>query len=352
MVHDLDPFALRISGDFGVRWYGLSYMMGFICAYLLIKWLAQRQRAGLNAQMVGDFITYTAIGTLVGGRLGYVFFYGPDLLWKFKSSFPFWGVLAVNEGGMASHGGIIGIVVACLLYARKYSVNATYLFDLVAVAGPVGVFFGRIANFINGELVGRPCDPSYPLAVKFPQDIEMWPSQDFARLDGLTTVVDKIGVTREQWLELLGKFHMDQAAREQVYGTLHRVVLAIQEGNTAAKAAIEPLLTPRYPSQLFAAVGEGLFLFVVLFLLWRKPRKPGFIASMFIVLYALVRIADEHFRMPDAQIGFQWLGLTRGQWLSIAMLAVGFLLMFVWGRSGSLKISGWGRGQSIRLNRK
>ncbi|MBO9667388.1 MAG: prolipoprotein diacylglyceryl transferase [Bdellovibrio sp.] len=352
MVHDLDPFALRISGDFGVRWYGLSYMMGFICAYLMIKWLSQRQRSGLTPQMVGDFVTYAAIGTLVGGRLGYVFFYGPDLLLKFKSAFPFWGVLAVNEGGMASHGGIIGIVIACLLFARKYSVNALYLFDLVAVSGPIGVFFGRIANFINGELVGRPAPSDFPLAVKFPQDIEMWPAQEFSRLPELSTVTEKLGVSRDQWLELLGKFNMDQSAREQVYGTLRKIVLSIQDGNTAVKQAIEPLLVPRYPSQLFAAVGEGLLVFLILFLLWRKPRKPGFIASVFILLYAVVRVMDEHFRMPDAHIGFQWLGLTRGQWLSIVMFAVGLILMFVWSRAGSLKIPGWGRGHSIKLNRK
>ncbi|WII71207.1 prolipoprotein diacylglyceryl transferase [Bdellovibrio sp. 22V] len=352
MVHDFDPFALRISGDFGIRWYGLSYMMGFICAYLLIKWLAQRQRAGLAPNMVGDFITYAAIGTLVGGRLGYVLFYAPDLLWKFKSSFPFWGVLAVNEGGMASHGGMIGIVVACLLYARKYSVNALYLFDLVAVSGPVGVFFGRIANFINGELVGRPCDPSYPLAVKFPQDIFAWPGQDMAKVAELSPVVEKVGVTREQWLELVDKFRFDVAARDQVYSVMNKVVESIQEGNTAVKEAIAPLLTPRYPSQLFAAVGEGLLVFLVLFFLWRKPRKPGFIAACFILIYAVVRVVDEHFRMPDAHIGFQWLGLTRGQWLSVAMFVVGLIMMFVWTRASSLNIPGWGRGHSIKLNRK
>lgn len=352
MVHDLNPFALRISGDFGVRWYGLSYMMGFICAYLMIKWLASKQRSGLTPQMVGDFVTYGAIGTLVGGRLGYVIFYGPDLFMKFKSTFPFWGVLAVNEGGMASHGGMIGIVVACLLFARKYSVNALYLFDLVAVSGPIGVFFGRIANFINGELVGRPCDPSFPLAVKFPQDIYLWPAQEFNRLGELSSVTEKIGITRDQWLELLGKFHLDNGAREQVYATLNKIVESIQSGNTAAKEAIAPLLTPRYPSQLFAAVGEGLFVFLFLFILWRKPRKPGFIAATFVLLYAIVRIVDEHFRMPDAQIGFQWLGLTRGQWLSAAMFVVGLILMFVWTRASSLKIPGWGRGQNIKLNRK
>ncbi|MFS4460833.1 prolipoprotein diacylglyceryl transferase [Bdellovibrio sp. HCB2-146] len=352
MVHDFDPFALRISGDFGIRWYGLSYMMGFICAYLLIRWLATKQRAGMTAQMVGDFVTYAAIGTLVGGRLGYVFFYSPDLLTKFKSTFPFWGVLAVNEGGMASHGGMIGIVVAVLLFARKYSVNSLYLLDLVSVSGPIGVFFGRIANFINGELVGRPCDPSFPLAVKFPQDITMWPGQEPERLNALADVVDKVGVSRETWLELVGKFRFDGAARDQMYSIMTQTIDAIQNGNTAAKEAIAPLLTPRYPSQLFGAVGEGLFIFLVLFFLWRKPRKPGFIAATFVVLYAIVRILDEHFRMPDAHIGFQWLGLTRGQWLSIAMLTVGLILMFAWSRASSLKIPGWSRGHSIKLNRK
>lgn len=352
MVHDIDPFALRIAGDFGIRWYGLSYMLGFICAYFIIKWLAQRQRAGLTPQMVGDFITYTAIGTLVGGRLGYVLFYSPDLLTKFKSTLPFWGVLAVNEGGMASHGGIIGIVIAALLFARKHSINGLYLLDLVSVAGPVGVFYGRIANFINGELVGRPCEPDYPLAVKFPQDILNWPSQDFNKLSELAPVVDKIGVGREQWLDLLEKFRFDVPAREEVYTLLNKIIESIQDGNVAAKEAIAPLLTARYPSQLFAAFGEGLFLFVILFLLWRKPRKPGFIAASFIVLYAIVRVWDEQYRMPDAHIGFQWLDLTRGQWLSIAMFTVGIILMFIWNRASSLKISGWGRGHSIKLNRK
>lgn len=352
MVHDFDPFALRISGDFGVRWYGLSYMMGFICAYVLITWLAKRQRAGLTMNMVGDFITYAAIGTLVGGRLGYVLFYGPDLFLKFKSTFPYWGVLAVNEGGMASHGGMIGIVIACMMYARKYSVNSMYLLDLVSVTGPIGVFFGRIANFINGELVGRPCDPSYPLAVKFPQDIVSWPAQEAGKLAELAPVVDKVGVGREQWLELVEKFRFDVGAREQMYSILNKVIESIQDGNTAAKEAIAPLLTPRYPSQLFAAVGEGLFIFIFLFFMWRKPRKPGFIAAAFVIVYAIVRVIDEYFRMPDAHIGLQWLGLSRGQWLSIGMLAVGLVLMFLSSRSSSLKISGWGRGQSIKLYRK
>jgi phosphatidylglycerol:prolipoprotein diacylglycerol transferase len=352
VVHNFDPFALHISGDFGIRWYGLSYMMGFICAYFLINWLAARQRVGLSQQMVGDFITYAAIGTLIGGRLGYVLFYAPDLFMKFKSSFPYWGVLAVNEGGMASHGGMIGIVVGCMLFARKYSINSLYLFVLVSVAGPIGVFFGRIANFINGELVGRPCDPAFAFAVKFPQDVYSWPQQGAAKLSELAPVVEKIGVSTSQWQDLLAKFSTDYTAREAVYETLNKVVIGIQSGNEAAREAIAPLLTARYPSQLFEAAGEGLFLFVVLFLLWRQPRKPGFIAATFIVLYAIVRIIGEEFRMPDAHIGYQWLGLTRGQWLSAVMFILGVVLMVISTRASSLKVPGWGRSHSIKLNRK
>lgn len=351
-VHNLDPFAIQISGDFGVRWYGLSYMAGFVFCYYFITWLVQRQRAGLTAAMVGDFITYGAIGTLVGGRLGYCLFYAPDLFLKFKPEFPFWGVLAVNEGGMASHGGIIGIVVACILYARKNGLNTLYLFDLVAVAGPIGVFMGRIANFINGELVGREAPASFPFPVKFPSDIFLWPNAEFDRLQGLASVVDKVGLNREEWLTWLSNFRFDAASRQHVYDGLTRIVHEIQFGNEAARAAIEPLLTPRYPSQLIAAALEGLFTFLVLFWLWRKSRKPGFIAGYFVITYAIVRIINENFRMPDAQIGFQALGLTRGQWLSVAMLIVGIVLTFVWSRSGFVKIPGWSKGQDIKLGRK
>lgn len=352
MVHDLSPFIIKFSDDFGLRWYGASYVLGFITAYFMMVWLVRRQKAGMTVDQVGDFITYAAFGTLIGGRLGYVLFYSPDLLWKFKADFPFWGALAVNEGGMASHGGMIGIVIACFLFARKIGVSRLYLFDLCAISGPIGVFFGRIANFINGELVGRPAPADFPLAVKFPQDIESWPTQDFDRLRGLESVVDKVGGSREQWLEWVDKFRFDASARDHVYGMLKNIVLQIQEGNHAAKEAIAPLLTPRHPSQLYAAFGEGLLIFLILFLLWRSPRKPGFIASVFIALYAIVRIADEFFRTPDAHIGFQLFGLTRGQWLSIGMLLIGLFLMVWWGRSGATMINGWGRMRSVKIGRR
>lgn len=352
MVHDLSPFLIRFSGDFGIRWYGLSYILGFVAAYYLMVWLVRRQNAGMNSQLVGDLIFYVAMGTLIGGRLGYCLFYSPDLFVKFKPTFPFWGVLAVNEGGMASHGGMMGIVVACILFARKHGINTLYLLDLCVVSGSIGVMMGRIANFINGELVGRPADPSFPLAVKFPSDIYMWPSAESQRLPDLATVVEKMGVTQDQWLAWVQNFRVDGAAREQMYATLTKIISEIQGGNTAVKEAIAPFLTPRHPSQLYGAFSEGLLVFLVLFFLWRKPRKPGFIGCSFLILYGIVRISDEYFRMPDAHIGYQLFDLTRGQWLSIVMVAIGMILMFVWMRSGSLTINGWGRMKSIKFGRK
>lgn len=352
MVHDLSPFIWQFTDTIGLRWYGFAYVMGFVAAYLVMSWVVKRQRSGLTSEHISDFITYIAFGTLIGGRLGYVFFYSPDLLWKFKAEIPFWGVLAVNEGGMASHGGMIGIVIACLLYARKTGISSLYLFDLCTLAGPIGVFFGRIANFINGELVGRPCAPDFPLAVKFPQDIRLWPVQEFDRLKGLDVVVDKVGVSKVQWLEWLDRYRTDGSARDQVYDGLEKIIVGIQQGNSAAKEAIAPLLTARHPSQLYAAFGEGLFIFVFLFLLWRSPRKPGFVCATFIILYAGVRIADEFFRTPDAHIGFQLFGLTRGQWLSIVMMAIGFVMMFVWTRTATSTIPGWGRVRSVKINRR
>ena len=353
MVHDLSPFIWRISGDIGVRWYGMAYMMGFICAFFLFIWMARRQRAGLTPEMVADFVTYGALGILIGGRLGYCLFYSPDLFIKFKTQFPFWGVLAVNEGGMASHGGMIGLVAGCWIYAKRMGLNQNYLYDLVALAGPVGIFFGRIANFINGELVGRACDPNFWGAVRFPQDLYLWPGQEPGRLASLAPVVDKLGgsITSSQFLESVN--HMGEAQSLNLVQTVtYQIIEAVQSGNVAVKEALGPLLTPRHPSQLYAALGEGLILFTILFLIWYRPRKPGIIGSIFVCLYAVVRIVDEQFRTPDAHIGYQWLDLTRGQWLSIGMLGVGISLFFVYSRRGGLPISGWGLGQTVKIHRR
>ncbi len=183
-VHDLSPFALRFSGDFGIRWYGLSYGLGFLVGWIVLRWLAARGRIGLSVERVGDLMIAVMLGVIVGGRLGYVFFYQPALLLDFSAQFPFWGVLQLTRGGMASHGGMIGVVVAAWMIARGAQdemgrrvgrVPMWHVGDCLAAVAPAGLFFGRLANFINGELLGRviaaPGEPGPAWGVKFPQEL-------------------------------------------------------------------------------------------------------------------------------------------------------------------------------------
>lgn len=343
MVHTLDPFIWEIFSGFGIRWYGTAYLLGFIAAFYFIRMMSQSGRALMPERLVGDFITYVAIGTMVGGRLGYVLFYSPDLLTSFGPEFPFWGLLAVNKGGMASHGGIIGIIVACYYFSKVHKIEWIHLLDLTAVIGPLGVFFGRIANFINGELVGRPAPEDLKWAVKFPVDMYSWTTEATEKLPLLAEAVNKLGVSRETWLNWAGSVKTNGEAKAQVENYIEQLILATQQGRNDIVQLLEPLLTPRHPSQIYAAFGEGLLVFLVLLLLWYKPRKPGVIASTFVCLYAVVRICTEQFRMPDVGIGFQWLGLTRGQWLSIVMLVFGLIMIVFWSKRKSLPISGWGQ---------
>ncbi len=351
-VHNLDPVLLPIHGNVGVRWYGLSYMIGFILSYFLIKWLCEKQKMGLTKEMVSDFVTYCAIGTMVGGRLGYCLFYSPDLFIKFRPDFPFWGVLAVNEGGMASHGGMIGIVVGAWLFGRKNGISTLYLLDLVCISGPVGIFFGRVANFINGELVGRPIQSFVSWAVKFPADMLSWTVSDKDKFLGLTNIFQTLGGSPDQWKSWVETMAFNHEAKNGVYSFVNRVIEETHNHNAAVLAAIEPLLLPRHPSQLYGALLEGLAVFIVLFLMWRTPKKLGVIAASFGVLYSIARVVDEFYRMPDAHIGLQLFDLSRGQWLSIALALISLILGILWSRTVTVMCPGWGRIESIKLSRK
>jgi phosphatidylglycerol:prolipoprotein diacylglycerol transferase len=345
----LDPFAVQITTTFGIRWYGLAYLVGFYCGYLLIRWFARRGLSPIAPELAGDFVFTVALGTVIGGRLGYCIFYSPELLTSFRPTFPFWGAFAINEGGMASHGGIIGIIVACILFGRRHKLPAFHLFDLTTIGGTIGIFFGRIANFINGELVGRAAPAGYPLGVKFPQDILAWPSHEWGRLSTLQPVVEQLGIDSARWSDLLARSSLDPRAFDTVIEALHRITTAIQGGNEALATLLAPLLTTRYPSQLIAALLEGLLLFVVLMLVWRIPRRPGVIAGWFFSLYAVVRIIGEEYRLPDLQIGFQLFGLTRGQWLSLVMLIFGLIFLVVASRRREAPLGGWRtRFQNLR----
>jgi phosphatidylglycerol:prolipoprotein diacylglycerol transferase len=318
-LHTFDPFAVEFGGGFGIRWYGLSYLLGFLLGYLLVRRVTQVGVSSVAPQRVADLIITLAIGIVVGGRLGYVLFYRIDLLWTFTASPPWWSALAINEGGMASHGGMIGGIVASGWFAWRHGHRWSHLLDLFAFGAPLGLFFGRIANFINGELLGRPCDPALPWAVKFPQ--ELWQNPQVAQL--ATDALARAGITTDG------------------YGTIAWIVAELQQRNRDVTAVVEPLLTPLHPSQLYAAVGEGLIVFAVLAVAWMRPRKPFLIGSLFCITYATMRIVDELFREPDEHLGLQALGLTRGQWLSVGLLALGMVGMVLWRRSTAPPMGGW-----------
>ena len=352
-VHDLNPFLVHFSGNFGIRWYGLAYMTGFILGWALAVFIAKRGRRTLSPELITDLTTYIVLGVMIGGRLGYALFYGPELLTDFSTHFPFWGVLEVWQGGMASHGGMIGVLVACALFARRHRVNWMHLGDLTILGGAIGIFFGRIANFINGELMGRECDPSLPWAVKFPADILKWTGDpakvgiaETSKLPLLAPAMSKLGVAADQWTQWTRTFRERlpgwQNAQSNINAMLEQAVQAVQNGNVAVKQALAPVLAPRHPSQLYEALLEGLLLFTICFLAWYKPRKPGVIGGLFLTLYALVRIIGEQFRLPDAHLGFQLLGLTRGQWLSVAMLVASASVFLYAVKRPAEKISGWG----------
>lgn len=161
-VHDLDPVILHLGGAFAIRWYGLAYLAGFVGAYLIMRQAHRRGRSPLAAPQLETLFTALFFGVLVGGRLGYMLLY----------DFGAWRedplrLLRLWEGGMASHGGFLGVACAGFWAARHLRVAPGIIADLVVITAPLGLFFGRIANFINGELWGKVSD--VPWAVIFPQ---------------------------------------------------------------------------------------------------------------------------------------------------------------------------------------
>lgn len=156
----IDPVALRI-GPLAVRWYGIAYLIGFLSAYGILRKLAARGRLPLSAAGVGDFLSVLVGGVVLGGRLGYVLFYNLPYFVEHPLR-----VFAVWEGGMSFHGGLAGVAAAAWMFSRRRSVPLLRLGDALALATPPGLFLGRLANFVNGELYGRVSDA--PWAMVFP----------------------------------------------------------------------------------------------------------------------------------------------------------------------------------------
>lgn len=336
-LHNLDPFAIELSGfigdllNGGIRWYGLSYLAGFFVGFLLIRRVLSAGVSPLEPKQAADLVVTIAIGIVLGGRLGYVLFYKPDLLIEFTpDKAPWWGVLKINQGGMASHGGMLGGIAGCFFFAWRQQVRPMHLFDLMAFGGPLGLLMGRIANFINGELFGRACPRDFALAVQFPQEImDTW--------------------SREQLDDLQRFAHTQGMPRLNDQQLADLAILESQAGNPQWTAYLAEHLTPRYPSQLFAGLTEGVIVFTLLLILYRKPVKAGLIGGWFCVMYALMRVVNEFFRMPDQHLmeNGQLPLITRGQLLSVGLLALGIATIVLALRSNKDKLGGWMKGKSL-----
>ncbi len=313
-IHHLDPIIWDIPGTpLAIRWYGLAYVAAFIIGYLVLLWQSKRSLYCVKGEQLGDFTTGLAIfGVLMGGRLGEFFFYWlPEYGLSGFLADPTW-IFRVWEGGMASHGGILCVLLFAIWYARRHKLPTLALADGIVVAAPIGIFFGRIANFINGELYGRAAEAGSRIAMKFPTEI-----YSLSALQRNEAYAAVLRVSPEPIPAFI--------PGEPSYSPWQRMIELCQSSE-AVRDALAPFLTPRYPSQIFEALGEGLIPFMVLLTLrftW-KSAPTGLFAALFCFMYAAARITCECFKEPDAPT---WGNITRGQYLSFGLVVLGCILL-------------------------
>jgi phosphatidylglycerol:prolipoprotein diacylglycerol transferase len=293
-VHDLDPLIFRIYDNVGPRWYGLGYVLAFLAAYIVYRMLVRRGYADLPISKVGDFITGCALfGVIIGGRLGYVFLYKPEMLREPLS------ILRVWEGGMSSHGGMVGVLLFTFYFARRQKVSWTNLGDNLVVSAPIGLGLVRCANFINGELYGRATNVSW--AMQFPKEL-----------------TENVGEA-QQAVVACAKIDPSLTSPEAI-------VTAVRH-QPPIKEALRSILTPRHPSQLYEAFFEGIVLFAILWFVRTRMRQPnGVLTGLFFIFYAIFRIIVENFREPDASL---IAGFTRGQFFSFFLIAIGVAFVII-----------------------
>lgn len=260
-VHDLSPFVVRFTDSFGIRYYGLAYALAFLVAILLLRLYWRAGRSPIDPKAQPGLMSAIMMGVILGGRLGYFLLYEPATLAREPLA-----LLRVWSGGMASHGGFVGVGLALIWFVRKYGLPWRSTADVLITLAPPGLFFGRVANFINGELWGK---VSYvPWAVIFP--------------------------------------------------------------NSAPIGTPVTQIPPRHPSQLYEAFLEGLLLTAhTQRRFWGghvTKEKPGHLAGEFLILYAVMRAVSEIFREPDAPLV---LGLSRGTFYSLFLIAGGTVLLAV-----------------------
>jgi phosphatidylglycerol:prolipoprotein diacylglycerol transferase len=263
---EIDPIAFSI-GPLKVHWYGLMYLLGFAGFWWLGRLRARRADAPVTVAQVEDLLFYGAFGVIVGGRLGYQLFYG----WRGLLDDPL-QLFRVWEGGMSFHGGLLGVLVAMWLFARRHGLRFFQVTDFIAPLVPVGLFAGRIGNFINGELWGKVADLPWGMRL---------PCAEYPRFcAGLP--------------------------EQMLYSP------------------------PHHPSMLYEALLEGPILFAILWWYASQPRPTMAVSGAFLLGYGLFRFAIEFVRLPDAHIGYLAFGwLTEGQLLSAPMILSGVLLLWL-----------------------
>ena len=295
---EFDPVAFTIPFlGVPIRWYALAYIAGLLLGWRYIAYLVGKDRLWPNNRrpfqpdQVDDILLIMVFGVVIGGRLGYVLFYEPTFLWTFSDDeyfgFRILKAFEMWKGGMAFHGGFLGVVVGAILFARRTGAPLAQLGDSLACAAPFGILFGRIANFVNGELWGRPTEVSWG-------------------------------------------FVFQQPAQRPVFedGTVGQSFADIYTGGVNV---------PRHPSQLYEAGLEGVLLALALaWLVWRGGalKKPGLCIGVFLAGYGLARFTAEFWRQYDPSLGnagfdeFLGLALTRGQTLSLPMILIGVVVIY------------------------
>lgn len=258
--HNLSPGIFKL-GPIEPRWYALMYILGFIVVYFMVSKHPKFQALGKTKDDAMDLLTYGFIGVLAGGRIGYILFYNLSYYLQNPAK-----ILVIWEGGMSFHGGLLGTIVGIMLFARSRKIPLLTMLDIVALPAPWGLFFGRMGNFINGELWGKPTDGTW--GVRF---------------------------------------------QEFIPGT--------------SQTQLGP---PRHPTQLYEAALEGLLLFALMFLATHlgKRLKPGSVGALFLLGYGLARFTVEFNRLPDAHIGYVYAGwMTMGHVLTLPMIVGGLIML-------------------------
>lgn len=271
-VH-INPVAVHL-GPLQIHWYGLMYLAGFGIGWVLAEYRRKRGWIAATSDQVSDLLFYTMLGVVLGGRVGYMLFYA-DIRWIWTDPL---ALFRVWDGGMSFHGGLIGVLVALWTWSARRKIALFDTVDFIAPLIPVGLGLGRLGNFINGELWGKPTTAAWGMI--FPNAL------DEDRMLALHNPV---------WMQYLQQF-----------------------GGV-----------PRQPSQLYEFLLEGVVLSLVLWLFSSRPRHRYAVSGVFALLYGVFRILVEFVRLPDIQLGYQWGTdwITRGMQLSLPLVILGIVLL-------------------------